>query len=168
MNHCLKTFNFLIFLFVGSLTAYAQSSSNKGTVADLRFIEGEWIAKPNGKTVEGVWLTPRGENILGFMRMMKDDNAEMYEILAYEQTEKGLISLVKHFKPGLLGLEDKEKQDRYNFIESSTGKAIFEKEGEPLRILYEKRSPDQFVIARGNQQDGKWVYKDLFVFNRIK
>ena len=92
----------------------------------------------------------------------------MYEILAYEQSAEGLVSLVKHFKPGLIGQEEKDKQDRYNFIEASKGRAVFQKEGEDLRILYEKRSDSQFVIARGNLQDNKWVFKDLFVFNRVK
>lgn len=79
-----------------------------------------------------------------------------------------MVSLVKHFKPGLVGQEEKDKQDRYVFVEAGKGRAIFRKDGASLRILYEKRSADQFAIARGNEQDGKWVFKDLFVFNRVK
>ena len=100
--------------------------------------------------------------------MMKAEKADLYEILAYEQSEQGFVSLVKHFKPGLLGQEEKDKQDRYNFIEASKDRAVFEKEGGGLRILYEKRSANQFVIARGNIQDGQWLFKDLFVFNKVK
>ena len=100
--------------------------------------------------------------------MMKDGKADLYEILAYEKFEQGLVSLVKHFKPGLLGQEEKDKQDRYNFVEATKDRAIFQKDSGGLRILYEKRSADQFAIARGNEQDGKWVFKDLFVFNRVK
>jgi hypothetical protein len=88
--------------------------------------------------------------------------------LAYEQQEKGFVSLVKHFQPGLIGSEEKDKQDRYAFVESSKDRALFHKEGEDLRILYEKRSANQFVIARGNLKEGKWVFQDLFVFYRAK
>ena len=102
------------------------------------------------------------------MRMMNNGKSTLYEILAYEETPQGLISLVKHFQPGLIGVEEKEKQDRYQFLEASTNRAIFEKQGEALRILYEKRSDNQFVIARGNLQNGEWVFRDLFVFDRIK
>ncbi|ETZ20708.1 DUF6265 family protein [Pedobacter sp. V48] len=160
----------LFLLFVGFLPkTFAQTQPNGGSVADVTFIQGHWKATtPEGQSIEGVWLRPEGENILGFMRMMKSGKAELYEILAYEQTEKGLVSMVKHFKPGLLGLEEKDKHDRYNFVEASKDRAIFQKEGESLRILYEKRSANQFVIARGNLQDGKWAFKDLFVFNRTK
>ncbi|PSR55265.1 hypothetical protein AHMF7605_18020 [Adhaeribacter arboris] len=160
----------LVSVFAGFLShVYGQTQPKGGSVADVSFIQGNWKATTaDGRTIDGVWLAPENGNILGFMRMMKGGKADLYEILAYEQSPQGLVSLVKHFQPGLVGTEEKDKQDRYNFVEASKDKAIFQKEGEDLRILYEKRSPNQFVIARGNQQDGKWVFKDLFVFNRAK
>ncbi|MBE9586389.1 hypothetical protein IM792_18190 [Mucilaginibacter sp. JRF] len=166
MKH--KYIYLLLTLLFSISTAYAQTG--KGSVADVAFIQGNWKAiTPDGRTIEGSWLPPHGENILGFMRMMKGDKPDLYEILAYEQTDKGLTSMVKHFQPGLIGSEEKDKQDRYVFVEATKGRAIFQKEGEEtLRILYEKRSANQFVIARGSEQDGKWVFVDLFVFNRVK
>jgi hypothetical protein len=159
----------LFLLVLNLLTpAYAQTSPKGGTLAAISFIEGHWKATNDGRDVEGVWLAPNGDNMVGMMRMMNKDKVSMYEILAYEQSAEGLVSLVKHFKPGLIGQEEKDKQDRYNFVEASKGRAVFQKEGEDLRILYEKRSDSQFVIARGNLQDNKWVFKDLFVFNRVK
>lgn len=156
-----------VFLFCG-LFAGTTLAQSKGSFSDLAFIEGHWKAvMPDGQTIEGVWLAPEGDNILGFMRMMRGGKADLYEILAYEQSDKGLVSMVKHFKPGLMGVEDKDKQDRYVFVEAGKGRAVFQKEADALRILYEKRSASQFVIARGNLEDGKYVYKDLFVFNKI-
>jgi hypothetical protein len=162
--------NFLFFLISTLLSeTYAQTQPKGGSFAAIEFIQGHWKATtPGGQSIEAVWLAPENDNILGFMRMMKGGKADLYEILAYEKSEEGLVSLVKHFKPGLLGLEDKDKQDRYSFVEASKDRAIFQKDGGGLRILYEKRSADQFAIARGNEQDGKWVFKDLFVFNRVK
>jgi hypothetical protein len=164
-------YTFLSLLLISFLLpqTYAQAQPKGGSVADIAFIQGHWKANTaDGRSIDGVWLQPEGDNILGFMRMMKEGKADLYEILAYEKSEGGLISLVKHFKPGLLGVEEKDKQDRYSFMEASKDRAIFQKEGGGLRILYEKRSADQFVIARGNEQEGKWVFKDLFVFNRVK
>jgi len=160
-------FSFLFLLCAGLLTT-AEAQTKGGSLAAISFIQGHWKATNDGRAVEGTWLAPDGDNMVGMMRMMKDNKASMYEILAYEVSEQGLVSLVKHFKPGLLGVEEKDKQDRYNFVEAGKDRAIFEKEGEALRILYEKRSPNQFVISRGNQQNGKWVFQDLFVFNRVK
>lgn len=169
MNLSHRIFLLLIttILFV---TFKSQAQQQMGNVQHLGFIEGHWKAvTAGGQAIDGVWLHPEGENILGFMRMMKNGKADLYEILAYEQTEKGLVSLVKHFQPGLIGHEDKDKQDRYLFLEASKGRVIFEKEGEKtLRILYEQRSSNQFVIARGHEAQGKWIFEDLFVFNRVK
>lgn len=148
--------------------AHAQTQQNAGKLSDISFIEGHWKATTENNSIEGVWLAPQGDNIVGFMRMMKDNKATLYEILAYEQSEQGLVSRVKHFKPGLIGQEEKDKSDQYNFVEAGKDRAIFKKQGEELRILYEKRSDNQFAIARGNLQENKWVYKDLFVFNRVK
>lgn len=165
--NCKYIYLSLLLVFFASIS-FAQTG--KGSVADVAFIQGNWKATtPDGRTIEGSWLPPKGENMLGFMRMMKGDKPDLYEILAYEQTDKGLTSMVKHFQPGLIANEEKDKQDRYVFIEASKNRAVFEKEGEAtLRILYEKRSHNQFVIARGSQKDGQWVFEDLFVFNRMK
>ena len=157
----------LLIALVFQINAFSQQAG-RGSVADIAFIQGHWKASTADRTIEGVWLASEGENILGFMRMMRNGKASLYEMLAYEQTADGLISLVKHFQPGLIGVEEKDKQDRYRFLEASKDRAVFEKEGEALRILYEKRSADQFVIARGNLREGKWVFTDLFVFNREK
>jgi len=164
----MKYIYIFLLLCTGILSFGNARAQSKGSVTDVAFIEGNWKAvMPDGQTIEGTWLKPQGENILGFMRMMHGTKPDLYEILAYEQTEQGLVSMVKHFKPGLTGLEEKDKQDRYVFVEAAQDKAIFQKEGEGLRILYERRGANQFAIARGNEENGKWVYKDLFVFNRL-
>jgi hypothetical protein len=168
MKHA-RTYFLLLLASVLLSNAQAQTQPKGGSVADVGFIEGHWKATTaGGQSIEAVWLAPEHDNILGFMRMMKGGKADLYEILAYEKTEQGLVSLVKHFKPGLLGWEEKDKQDRYLFVEAAKDRAVFQKEDGSLRILYEKRSADQFVIARGTQQEGKWVFQDLFVFNRVK
>ena len=166
-NRCIL---FALFLFIGLLPkANAQTASRAGSPATMQFIEGHWKAtQPDGLTVEGTWLAPEGDNMVGMMRMMKDGKVTMYEILAYENSDEGLVSLVKHFKPGLIGLEEKDKYDRYNFLEAGKDRVLYQKEGGDLRIAYEKRGADQFAIQRGNQENGKWVFKDLFVFNRVK
>jgi hypothetical protein len=160
--------NILFLLIVLMPAATAQGARNAGKLSDLSFIEGHWKATAGDRTIEGEWMPKDGDNILGFMRMMTANKASMYELLAYEQSEQGLVSRVKHFKPGMTGMEEKDKFDQYNFVEASKDKAIFQKEGEEVRIAYEKRSNDQFAITRGGLVDGKWAFKDLFVFNRVK
>lgn len=167
----MKQFYFLCLFFLSASflpEGYAQTQQKTGSLADVSFIEGHWKGNANGNSLEAVWTAPEGDNIVGFIRMMKNDKATLYEMFAFEQTEQGPVAMVKHFKPGLIGVEEKNVSDRYTFVEAGPGRAIFQKQGEELRVLYEKRSADQFVIALGRLQEGKWEFKDLFVFNRVR
>jgi hypothetical protein len=157
------SFFFSVAMFFGA-TTFAQTA----TLADVSFMKGHWLGTFNGGPIEAFWAAPAGDNLTGFMRMMKDDKVTMYEMLVFEQTAKGPIVLVKHFKPGLIAMEEKEVSDRYRFIEAKKGQALFEKEDASVRIIYEHRSENQLVIQRGKQENGKWAFMDLFVFNRVK
>lgn len=150
--------------FLITPTAFAQ----KGSLSDVAFMEGRWRGTFNGGPIDAAWAAPQGDNLAGFMRMMKDNKVTMYEMLIFEQTEQGPIVLVKHFKPGLIGSEEKDQSDRYSFIEAKKNQALFEKSDGQVRIIYEKRSDNQLVIQRGKQEGGKWVFADLFVFDRVR
>ena len=161
----MKTILLCLFTIVAT---YAQNATTTGTLADVGFMEGRWLGTFNGGPIEAAWIAPVGDNLTGFMRMMKDNKVTMYEMLVFEQTEKGPIVLVKHFKPGLVGQEEKDKSDRYRFISAQKDRALFEKEDGSIQIIYEKRGQDQLVIQRGQSKDGRWLFNDLFVFNRVR
>jgi hypothetical protein len=157
------------FFFVFGLLAMSSQAQTTatGALADISFLEGHWLGTYNGGPIEAGWTAPAGNNIMGYIRMIKDDKPALYEVFAFEQTEKGPVALVKHFKPGLIALEEKAVSDRYNFIEAKKNQALFEKDDISVRIIYERRSQNQLVIQRGKLEDNKWVFIDLFVFNRI-
>ena len=154
----------LYVLFLGLLRFGTQAQS--GALSEVAFITGHWLGTFNGGPIEAFWAAPAGDNLTGFMRMMKDNKVTMYEMLVFEQTEQGPIVLVKHFKPGLVAMEEKEISDRYRFIEAKKNQALFEKSDGAVRIIYELRTPNQLVIQRGKQEGGKWIFADLFVFAR--
>jgi len=157
----------LIFQFAAFLPqAYSQVQQSSGSLSDLSFIQGSWVSTSKNKNIDAFWSAPTGDNIVGFVRVIKDSKAVMYELFAFEQTEKGLMALVRHFKPGLVSLEEKDKPDRYHFIKAGDGWAIFEKQGENVRVLYEERSEGEFVIALGHRQDGEWIFKDFWEFEK--
>ena len=164
----MKATGLILFFLVTALVTHAQPTTKSGSLSDVSFMEGRWLGTFNGGPIEAAWIAPVGDNLTGFMRMMKDNKVTMYEMLIFEQTERGPVVLVKHFDPGLIGREEKDKSDRYRFIEASKNRALFEKEDGSIRIIYELRSPNQLVIQRGQPKDNNWDFKDLFVFNRVK
>ena len=154
-----------------SANSFAQTLKT-GTLNDINFLDGRWKGQFNGGTIEASWTAPEGNNIAGFIRMIKDDKPTLYELFAFEQTEKGPVAHVKHFKPGMISLEEKEISDTYNFIEAKKNQALFEKDDASVRIIYELRSQTQLVIQRGKMQGEtgetpKWVFEDLFIFKKI-
>lgn len=162
-----KILSFVLLLSaVVSAPALAQTVT-KGSLKDINFLDGRWKGNYNGGTIEASWTAPEGDNIVGFIRMVKDGKATLYELFAFEQTEKGPVAHVKHFKPGMISLEEKEVSDTYNFIEAKKNEALFEKDDISVRIIYERRSQNQLVIRRGKLENNKWEFIDLFVFNRI-
>jgi hypothetical protein len=157
---------FFLFAFL-LLSTLSNAQTATGTLNDLSFLEGHWLGNYNGGPIEASWTAPAGNNIMGYIRMIKDDKPALYEVFAFEQSEKGPVARVKHFKPGLIALEEKAVSDTYNFIEAKKNQALFEKDDVSVRIIYERRSQNQLVIQRGKMENNKWVFVDLFVFNRI-
>jgi hypothetical protein len=157
----------LILAFFLVATSLHAQTGKIGTLNDVSFIEGHWLGTYNGGPIEASWTAPAGNNIMGYIRMIKDDKPALYEVFAFEQTEKGPVARVKHFKPGLIALEEKAVSDTYNFIEAKKNQALFEKDDASVRIIYERRSKTQLVIQRGKMEDSKWVFIDLFIFNKI-
>ena len=163
------------FIFAFSLLFILDSHAQTvkpGTLNDIGFLDGRWKGAFNGGTIEASWTAPEGNNIVGFIRMIKDDKPALYELFAFEQTEKGPVAHVKHFKPGMISLEEKEVSDTYNFIEAKKNQALFEKDDATVRIIYERRTQTQLVIQRGKLEEvtggtPKWVFEDLFIFKKI-
>ena len=132
-----KLFTIVTLLFVG-LSASAQSNT-KGSLQDISFLDGRWLGTYNGGPIEAAWTAPAGNNIVGYIRMIKDEKPALYEIFAFENTENGPVARVKHFKAGLISLEEKEDADTYSFIEKKKNQALFEIKDKSVRIIYEKQ-----------------------------
>ncbi|WPP50726.1 DUF6265 family protein [Catalinimonas niigatensis] len=160
--------NFFFLLFCSLILLPQLYAQNSGTLADMQFIAGHWETTKDGRVIEAFWTEPEGDNMVGVIRMMNEDKATLYEMFAIEMTESGLEVKVKHFKPGLVGLEEKDKFDHYKFVESSDGRAVFAKQGEEVRVLYEKRPGKKFAIAIGKPVNGDWKFEDFWVFGKKK
>lgn len=161
-----RKFSFI--LAFAAITLFAPfAQAQKGTLDDLSFLEGRWLGQFNGGPIEAAWSAPVAENIIGYIRMMKDGKPTMYELFVFEQTKDGPVAMVKHFNPGMVALEEKDVHDHYIFLTAKENEAFFEKDDASVRIIYERRSPTQLVIRRAVQKDG-WRSVDLFVFEKMK
>jgi len=154
-------------LMITSTQNFAQTQK-AGSVSDVKFIEGSWKADWGDRTIDAVWSAPANESIVGYVRVMKEGKVVLYELFAFERTAQGLSALVRHFDPGLIAREEKEKPDHYKFLEAGKSWALFEKEGDSMRVKYDKRSENEFAIVIGKLKDGAWVFEDFWKFSRVK
>ncbi|TAE23873.1 MAG: hypothetical protein EAZ91_21410 [Cytophagales bacterium] len=159
----------LLFLLIGLQATYAQTTlAPSGSLTDVALLEGHWRGTYNGGPIEASWTAPEAGNIVGYIRMMKDNKPALYELFVFEQSDAGPVAMVKHFKPGMIGVEEKDKMDRYRFIRAEKDRTVFEKEDGSIRINYERRPRNQLVIQRGTPKDGAWAFSDLFVFEKVR
>lgn len=152
----------LLTLFLQATDTHGQHT---GTLSDMEFIAGHWETTRNGRMVEAFWTEPEGDNMVGVVRVIGDEKAVLYEIFAIEMTDSGLEVKVKHFRPGLIGVEEKDEFDHYTFLESSNGRALFQKQGEDVRISYEVRPENKFAVAVGTPVNGEWKFEDFWLFS---
>lgn len=160
--------SFLLVCVLLTTQVLAQSQSSTGTISDVGFIVGSWKAVAGDRIIDATWSQPAGGNIVGYVRVMKEGKVVLYELFAFEQSQDGLAVFVRHFRPGLIASEEKENPNHYTFMEASAGRALFQKRGEDVRVRYEKRSKDEFAIVVGKPEGGEWVFKDFWVFKRVK
>lgn len=164
-----KIFTILLLSALFSGQVFSQMTAPKaGVIADLSFIEGNWTAVSEGRTIEARWLPAQKDNLSGFFRIVTPGKANIYELLVYEQAETGTVSLVRHFGPGLSVQEPVDKPVRHVCLESKPGRVSYEKDGEQVRILYEKKGKDGMLISVGKPDGDGWIFKPLFDFKRIK
>lgn len=156
---------FFLFLFLLLINTDNANAQNAGTLSDMEFISGHWETIRNGRMVEAFWTEPEGDNMVGVVRVIGEGKAVLYEIFAIEMTDTGLEVKVKHFRPGLFGVEEKDEFDHYKFLESSDGRAVFKKQGEDVRVLYEIRPENKFAVAVGRPADGEWEFEDFWLFS---
>ena len=155
---------FLTFTFITFCLLSVNAQSKTGTLTDMSFLEGHWRGTFNGGPIDAVWIAPAGDNLTGFIRMMKDNKVTMYEMLIFEQTDNGPIALVKHFKPGLIGQEEKDKQDRYRFLEANKKMGQSEsstKNGQKINWLFSEAS-----LKMGSGLLATCLCSTLFATNR--
>lgn len=155
-------------LLVLALSASAQTPLATAKLADLTYFQGAWQGTFQGGPIETFWSAPAGGSLMGSLRMLRDGKIRLYEILVAEQTDAGVTLLVRHFQPGLVPQEEKDRPDRYVLIEQGPNRAVFEKVGgDPVRVIWERRPNELLAVSRGTQKDGQWAWADLFVFKPI-
>src|SRR5688572_29554658 len=71
------------------------------TLQDLAFLAGAWEVEEGDEFMREVWDEPRGDAMVGHFSIIEAGHATLYELLAIEEGEEGVVMRLRHFGPGL-------------------------------------------------------------------
>lgn len=156
-----------------NVPAGAQSAAPahvEATVDQLAWIAGAWTGTLNGRTIEQHWSAPLAGSIIAMYRSVSADRPTLYELLALENQDGGVVLRIKHFAPGpgLVGREAKDVSADHTLVRLQERTAVFEggTASSPVRVTFESPDAATLNITVERQRDAKPV-STVFKYTRI-
>ena len=156
----------LAVLLVTVLPLYAADPKPPASVADLAWIAGQWQGQKGGDPLDEHWSAPASGTMMGMFRWIKGGKILVYEFLALEDGPKGPVLLLRHFRPGLIALEEKDSPLRCPLAGGGPGEAVFACESEPTRLTFRRAGENGLTVLLEKQKDGQ-TRTDEFVYSRV-
>lgn len=140
-------------------------------IADLAWIAGRWEGEmPGGSKIEEIWSAPAAGAMMGMWRWTEGERVRLYELLTFETGADGALVLqLRHFRAGLIALEDKETPMTFRLVASKDGEHTFEHPdpARPTRLVYRRTGEDSMTAILVRTQDGA-PRTDEFKYTRRK
>lgn len=145
-----------------SWPAFAQVPVRE--IKDLSFMAGKWITKGEWGDMEENWSAPMGNSMMCSYRCVKEGKIVFYEFIVIEQQAEGPVMKLRHFSPGNIAWEEKDKPYDYPlmFLDLDDKVARFERPDKKTSLTFQRVSPDKLkVILERQDKDGKWVQDEF-------
>jgi hypothetical protein len=88
------------------------------TLEDVSWLVGSWEGEAFGSTFEEVWNPPSAGSMVGFFKVISDDQVSFYELLLLVEEEGSLSLKVKHFNPDFTAWEEKGDYVDFRFVKA--------------------------------------------------
>ncbi|HYF32540.1 MAG TPA: DUF6265 family protein [Chitinophagaceae bacterium] len=139
------------------VTASHKGAAQKFKLADLQFMAGKWKTTSNWGDMDEYWSEPRGNCMMCTYRCVKNGKVVFYEFIVIEQSDNDSVPVMKlrHFNPGSIGWEEKDKPYLYPMISLEGQKAVFERPDKSSSISYERISTTKLRSLLVQEKDGK-------------
>ncbi len=149
-----------LILLIISISSLAQAPVRK--IEDLRFMSGIWTTTGAWGDMEEHWSLPKGNSMMCSYRCVKDGKVVFYEFIVIEQTESGPVMKLRHFSPGNIGWEEKDKPYDYPLMYLDENIARFERPDKKTSLTFERSASDKLKVTLERQdKDGKWVQDEF-------
>jgi len=154
-----------IILFLIAMPGFSQV---KAELNALNFISGNWAGSMAWGDMEEYWSEPMGDNMVCAYRCVKDGKVVFYEFIVIEQSQSGVpVMKLRHFGPGNMAKEEKDKPFEYPLAQLEGRKAVFESADRKTRLIYERIADTQLRAVLERDKNGKWEV-DEFIYTLTK
>lgn len=136
--------------------AQVTSAQVKASVHELDFMAGKWVGSMEWGDMEEYWGAPMGNNMICSFRCVKDGKVVFYEFIVIEQQGDVPVMKLRHFSPGSIGWEEKDKPWEYPLVKLEGKKAVFESADKKTRLLYERLTDTKLKAVLEREEKGAW------------
>lgn len=138
------------------LATAVNGQLKKADLKDLSLISGRWTLSHQWGEMEETWSEPQGNNMMCSYRCVKDGKVVFYEFMVIEQSDSVPVLKLRHFNPGSIGWEEKDKPLEYPLLSLTKKEAFFGNAS--LKMGFIRHSPTAMSVTLEEQEkDGKWV-----------
>jgi hypothetical protein len=164
----MKKLNLLFLISILSISVVHVSNGQvpPKNIKDLAFMSGKWTTHSAWGDMEESWSEPLGNSMMCAYRCVKDGKVIFYEFIVIEQMDSGPLMTLRHFSPGNIGWEEKDKPYEYPLMFLEPDKARFERPDKKTALTFHRTGPDKMkVILERQDKDGRWV-EDVFDYTK--
>ena len=153
----MKLLSITLIFFAAFSPAFSQKDKQKFRIADLEFMTGQWRTSSDWGDMEEFWSSPEGNCMMCTFRCVKDGKVVFYEFIVIEQNETDPVPVMKlrHFNPGSVAWEDKERPYLYPLVSFDNHKPTFESPDKKTTLSYERVSENTLKSVLIRETDGK-------------
>jgi Domain of unknown function (DUF6265) len=128
-----------------------RAQTFKAEIKDLSFMTGTWGQHHEWGDMEEFWGQPMGNNMICSYRCVKAGKVIFYEFVVIEQSDSVPVMILRHFKPGSIAREEKDKPEQYPLVLLGRDKAVFASPN--VRLTYHRVDPDHMDILLEEKRD---------------
>lgn len=148
-------------------------SPGAAEVDDLAWLAGRWEGEIGGQPVEEQWSAPAGGAMMGMFRWLREGKPFLYEHFLLEPGQGGPVMHLRHFHPGSIAWEEKERPVPFTLVSLTSGEkgaeAVFEDSSAelPVRLTYRQSRPDGLLVLLDTSRQGRPVRLE-FRYRRVE
>jgi Domain of unknown function (DUF6265) len=143
-----------------SLALLTQPTPN---IESVSWLAGHWAGTGTDDVSEEVWLPPTAGAMVGMWRWAGNGSVRLYELLTIAPEGNQLVLRLRHFRPNLNGLEEKDAPLVLPAVRVGEREVVFEGPGSEgqTRIVYRQTSADtlESMVSRGTREPQVFQFK---------